>query len=86
MENPIKMGWFGGKTHYFRKPPHHSFLKLQVWLIEELNFCWRKGGTRESDIWAEVLTVDAGLVSFKLFLPNIIVTRLNYTHIHVYQQ
>ena len=22
MENPIKMGWFGGKTHYFRKHPH----------------------------------------------------------------
>ena len=21
MEHPIKMGWFGGKTHYFRKPP-----------------------------------------------------------------
>ena len=21
MENPIKMGWFGGKTHYFRKHP-----------------------------------------------------------------
>ena len=22
MENPIKMGWFGGKTHYFRKHPY----------------------------------------------------------------
>ena len=21
-KNPIKMGWFGGKTHYFRKHPH----------------------------------------------------------------
>ena len=27
MENPIKMGWFGGKTHYFRKHPYwdHRF-------------------------------------------------------------
>ena len=24
MENPIKMGWFGGKTHYFRKHPYTS--------------------------------------------------------------
>ena len=22
MENPIKNGWFGGKTHYFRKHPY----------------------------------------------------------------
>ena len=22
MKNPIKMGWFGGKTHYFRKHPY----------------------------------------------------------------
>ena len=23
MENPIKMGWFGGKTHFFWKPPYN---------------------------------------------------------------
>ena len=26
MENPIKMGWFGGKTHYFRKHPNSGRL------------------------------------------------------------
>ena len=24
MENPIKMGWFGGKTHYFWKQPSRN--------------------------------------------------------------
>ena len=32
MENPIKMGWFGGKTHYFRKHPYKHFnTKYQLW-------------------------------------------------------
>ena len=26
MENPTKMGWFGGKTHHFRKTPIYSQL------------------------------------------------------------
>ena len=25
MENPIKMGWFGGKTHHFRKHPYGDY-------------------------------------------------------------
>ena len=28
LENPIKMGWFGGKTHYFRKHPYVWSLTL----------------------------------------------------------
>ena len=35
MEHPIKMGWFGGKTHYFRKHPYATVVffneVLEVW-------------------------------------------------------
>ena len=30
MENPIKMGWFGGKTHYFRKPIKRHDINLHA--------------------------------------------------------
>ena len=35
MENLIKMGWFGGKTHYFRK--HPSRLVFEFWRV----WIWR---------------------------------------------
>ena len=41
-KNPIKMDDLG--VPLFSETPTSFLLKLQVWLIEELNFCWRKGG------------------------------------------
>ena len=47
------MKWGGEEGFYtsFR-------LKLRVWLIPGIEFFLEKRGTREYDIWAEVLTVD----------------------------
>ena len=39
MENPIKMGWFGGKTHYFWKHPYsaeHHFSYLH-WCLGKMS-------------------------------------------------
>ena len=42
MENPIKMGWFGGKTHLFRKPPNilSTFVNLLKTIKQRQGVFW----------------------------------------------
>ena len=51
MAQRYEVGGRGGFYTSFR-------LKLRVWLIPGIEFLLEKRGTREYDIWAEVLTVD----------------------------
>ena len=41
-QNPIKMGWFGGKTHHFRKPPNilSAFVKLLKTIKQRQGVFW----------------------------------------------
>ena len=55
MENPIKNGWFGGKTHYFRKHPNPQvvpwifmFLALPM---QDLRTAGSLGSWREKKTW-----------------------------------
>ena len=49
MENPIKMGWFGGKPHYFRKHPYQELV-----FMENFRKTVHKNTKKESTWAAEV--------------------------------
>ena len=72
MENPIKMGWFGGKTHYFRKHPyiHPSSLKpsFRVSLTRLFSPFWTRG-YRWYDHWGWIdLKTNGGGGLFWVFM------------------